>query len=407
MASPAPSRIPTNGWSKIPNSFIENQHIFTPAEFSFALIVFRKGGESSSVMVTDRNWESWTGRNSRMKEYAIKGLRAKGFEVEGRGNTAKYKFRRAQWEEFVSHSERSKAHTPGRPVGVTPKAGAKIHPACRENGCAMMAREADGKQLTLVSAIQIAQPVAQQDYNPPASGPQSSQGENGSSRAIATRIAQPVAQIHDTAEQVWKSTLATLREFFPMVGVVFLARLIAQVCAIFSAVTDQELAAAVAYAWQQKNRKSVVQYSEGLFLLTVPAALAALRRAPKPPPGKDLAEGAARLLERVERALRGRGAPIFDEFARRAQKLREEAPTRPLEDLYRDMSRLETEIGLAAPGALNKAERDCVSACVEAARHDWDFPESSDRDRAMFRELVTSRETLKALMIPSLSGGYA
>jgi hypothetical protein len=201
---------------------------------------------------------------------------------------------------------------------------------------------------------------------------------------------------------------------FPLVGVVFLARLVAAVCAVFRGVTDAELAAAVTYAWKQKNRKSITQQSEGLFLFTVPEAIAALRRKPAPPPGPDLAEGLARLLERVERALRARGAPIFDELARRAVKLREEAPIRELGQLYDDVSALEMSIETAAPGALNQEERDTVTACVAAALLDWDnwsagkLPrEKCVAERERVQEITTRRETLKVLMIPSLSGGYA
>jgi len=231
-----------------------------------------------------------------MKEYAVKGLLEKGFRVDGRGEKARFSFHREQWEQFVRSSQRSKPHTIGRPIGVTPKPGSKIHPACADSGCAMMARDRAAENgLTLLPATQLAQPVAQTGDDSGAGAGRGKGSSIGLSALSASPVAQPVAQT-DGIEQAWPATLAKLREFFPLVGPVFLARLVSTACAAFRGVTDGELGAAVQVAW---NHKRKTQKAEGLFLVTVPDAIAALRRAPKPLPAPDLAEGGGRLLGRV------------------------------------------------------------------------------------------------------------
>jgi hypothetical protein len=319
------------------------------------------------VSVSDRNWTAWTGLSPRAKEYAIAGLRKKCLRVDGRGDTAKYYFERPAWEDFVRAAEPSRPRTAGRKAGVDPKQGAKVHPSCRERGCALLdAERASG--LSLVPATANAQPVAQTDVQV---GVQNSvHGDSQKATPLLlTQIAQPVAQVAGGIEAAWLQTLAAMRAVFPLVGVAFLVRLLAVVRALFADIDDSQLARAVALAWERKKR---FQRSEGLFLATVPEVLGELRRAPKPSPADaggvgpvgspGLAKGATALLGRTADLLRGRGAP-FREHADRLEKLWRRPPE-SLDDLDQEMIAAETAIAETASGVLNDAERATVEQCV-------------------------------------------
>jgi len=119
-ASEISSRTATQGYAQIPNSVIECQLLLTPAELAFVLIVCRRGENT----VSDKHWTEWTGREARIKDSAIRGLKEKGLHVRGRGNAAKYHFDRNHWDSWVRTQPRSKrARTIDRSKSVTPKAG--------------------------------------------------------------------------------------------------------------------------------------------------------------------------------------------------------------------------------------------------------------------------------------------
>jgi hypothetical protein len=383
----------TRGYSEIPNSLIENQSAFTHAELALALIVLRRGGAGdSTVTVSDRNWQGWTGLSPRQKEYAIAGLKQKCLNVAGRGETARYSFRPDTWENFVRTTDRSKPRTAGRKP-VSPKPGAKIHPDCRERGCALLAQEA------AAGGAPVAQPVARL----------------ASSKTVnllpASRIAQPVAQMTDAAEQVWTKTLAAIRSVFPLVGVAFLLRLLGVVRSKFAEVNDSQLADAVAVAYREKQR---FQKSEGLFLLTVPEALAAIMNQPRPAPGPDIAVGVERLLMRCVESLRARGAP-FGRQAAAVAALAGRLTTGggDLFEVEREMEWLEAEIIDVAVGQLSPAERDTVAACVENAIAPYRDGSAARRVLPMSKleietlaERIKGREVLTVLAIPRLSMFY-
>lgn len=292
-------RTPTRGYAQIPNSIIENASALTHAELLLALIVCRRSGDKSACPVTDSTWEKWTGLKARMKEAATAGLRKKGLHVDGRGDRARYLFETHEWAAFVSAGAPVRPRTAGRRP-VDPKPGAKIHPECRERGCALLAAqnrvpndgwlETGDIGLKLIKSSPIAQPVAQ-TYNTPTVD--QSQPETLASTAVgqetnrapiparyessalfAVPIAQPVAQTHKFA---WPETMRALKQFFPLVGVAFVLRLVSRVQGHFNGVNDGELAAAVVKAAMAKRDR---QKTEGLFLFTVPEALLALRELP-------------------------------------------------------------------------------------------------------------------------------
>jgi hypothetical protein len=377
----------TRGYSEIPNSLIENQSAFTHAELALALIVLRRGGAGdTTVTVSDRNWQGWTGLSARQKEYAIAGLKQKCLNVAGRGETARYSFRPDTWENFVRTADRSKPRTAGRKP-VSPKPGAKVHPDCRERGCALLAQEA------AAGGTPVAQPVAR------------SQSSKPINLLPASRIAQPVAQAVDAAEQVWTKTLAAIRSVFPIVGVAFLLRLLGVVRAKFAAVTDAQLAEAVAAAYHEKR---LSQKSEGLFLLTVPEALAAILNQPAPAPAPDISVGIERLLIRCVESLRARGAPFEGQAAALVDLARRvTAGGADLFEVEREMEWIEAEIIDIAAGLLSPAERDAVAACTEAAVSP--YRDGGRRGVLMSKlqlenltERIRARETLTVLAIPRL-----
>lgn len=281
-AAPAPQRL-TNGYAAIPNSLIENQSFLTHAELSMALIVLRRGGGTDDgIPVSDANWEKWTGLGARQKKYAIAGLQKKGLRVDGRGDQARYRWQRDMWDSYARQREREeRAKTEGRkPAAVPAKKGAMVHPACREGGCSMM-------------------------KNPPA-------GE-------LIQMPGPIVPI----EMAWPETLAGIREVFPLVSGAFVARLVSVVKTSIGSVTDAELAKGVAIAYKRN------QQGEGLFLHTVPEALAAIRRVrPKPVPAAAGGIEKNAIAEQIEKVI----AVLYGDTW---------APRELLEDLQRLLTRVE------------------------------------------------------------------
>jgi len=398
---------PTQGYAQIPNSLIENQSIFTHAELALALIVLRRGGASADVTVSDRNWQSWTGLSPRNKEYALAGLKKKCIQVQGRGDMARYRFERKQLEELVRTTERNRARTTGR--SVDPKPGAKIHPQCRDRGCALLAAGSpDETGLTLLPPSANAQRVAQTTSASPASPslqnpPIPSPGQKKLTPVLLTPNAQRVAQTGARVEQIWAAALGALRQIYPLIGVAFLVRLVAAVRALFPDVQDAEIAQAIDFAWRQKNR---TQKSEALFLLTVPEAIAAIRRRPPPAgPSPGMEERVSLHLARVADALHARGAP-FKGHAKTVEDIQRVADTLDFETIELKMFELEAGLVETARARLDETQRSTVAACVEATL-------DSFRDRmipeklAGLRESLTARETLTVLGIPRPSLFYA
>jgi hypothetical protein len=206
----------TQGYSQVPNSFIENQWLFTAAERSMLLAVMRRQNNNGgrSITIPDETWTRWTGLEPRTKEAAIAGLRNKGLVVVGRGDSARYNFARDQWERFIRNkaaTESYKPRTAGR--GVNPEPGAKIHPECRAGGCRKLQEayrdENEASPLfgqnesSPLFVIPLAQPVAQTPVKNDATQSKRRQaenrsgpllGQNDSSPLPSSPLAQPVAQ---------------------------------------------------------------------------------------------------------------------------------------------------------------------------------------------------------------------
>ena len=132
MASPAPERKSQRSYefTAVPNSIVENQIHFTPAELRLALMTLQWAGGRT---ITDEVWEQTTGLDPRMKQMAIKGLEQKGLHRTGEGKRAKYKFEVHAWEAWYrSRPARERARTMGRAKSVSAKPGMQVHPDCRE-----------------------------------------------------------------------------------------------------------------------------------------------------------------------------------------------------------------------------------------------------------------------------------
>jgi hypothetical protein len=251
------SRTATQGYAQIPNSIIENQAMLTPAELALALIVLRRGENT----VSDKNWVDWTGKDPRMKEYAIRGLKDKGcLHVRGRGQRAKYYFERDKWDFLVrSRPRHERARTLGRSRSVTAKTGMQVHQECRERGCARLCES----QVIPFPTTEVAKPVSQREWAAPP-------GEAVKLPPTPGADA-PKVEPSPPPKGGWELTLSAIRQYFPHVGPEFVEKLRLE-CIIKGQkqFTDAKLAAAVHEA--RKARRN--QQTEGLFLLTVPAYLA-------------------------------------------------------------------------------------------------------------------------------------
>jgi hypothetical protein len=415
-AAAQPIRTVTRGYSQIPNAFIENLLRFTPAEQSLALIILRRGGPNVGVKISDATWEAWTGLKPRAKEYAIKGLTAKGLEVEGRGENARYTFRRNVFEDYLRYQEPDHGRTVGRSKvkAVPAKPGAMVHPDCASGGCGMMRQELNGCSS---ESTRDAQPVAHNSGAAAAAGGVSLPGSN--LRVFPSgsiQNAQPVARrSSDPVSQIWSKSLATVQALFPLADEIFLVRLVAAVETSHRSLTDDELAAGVALAWKWKKR---TQQAEGLFLLTVPAAVAALRKVPKPEQAPAVSDGVGRLLARASAALAAHGDVFAAELAH-VEKLRGHVANENF-DLMRaesSMEQIETSVikrgGRLLGGreaellaAEDQAERDYVRMATtgKMARTRESIPQTLLAD---LRAKARTRKVLELLDIPRLSAFYA
>jgi len=415
------ARMPTKGFSQVPNSLIENQALLTRPELSLSLIVVRRGGvDDTTVPVSDDNWIAWTGLSPRAKEYAEAGLRKKGtLQVVGRGKAARYSFTRTGWNHFVSHTERSKPHTEGRRIEPS-GAGRMVHQNCSDS-CAMLRAAQTGIKQLFVPPI--AQPVAQTtdhdgSTNYDQSGPDSSTFNvvdlmqtwppNRLKPSVSSPVAQPVAQTADPAEKIWAKALGVLQAIFPLVGVAFLVRLVAVCRAVFAQVTDEQLARAISVAWSHKR---AVQKTEGLFLMTVPEALARIVHEKPPssagPPG--LREGAVRLLVSGAEALAKLGER-FSVHAAACNEFRKSLkPADNLAVIEETLQRLEGEILQTAADTLTAEQRAAVRSEVdsEMGRLGFSAARHSPDQIGDLRASLIRRRTFDILSIPRLSLFYA
>ena len=228
------SRQATQGYAQIPNSIVENQSLMTPAELRLVIIVLRRGENT----VSDRHWQDWTGLEPRIKRHAIQGLKSKGLTVRGRGDSAKYYFERDRWDSWVRTRPRhDRAHTTGRSKSVTAKTGMQVHPECRERGCSRLCDSEEKAQTQVIPfpATEVRQQVAKTEPDPP--------------------------------PKDFPLTLSAVQKYFPHVGPDFITLLRSKISIRY---TDTQLAKAIHTAHKSS------QQSEGLFLLTVPAKLAAV-----------------------------------------------------------------------------------------------------------------------------------
>jgi hypothetical protein len=420
-AAHLPQRSPrlTRGWVELPVSLVENQALLTPAELRFALIVLRRPDQT----VSDSNWERWTGLDPRSKENAVRGLRQKCVTVHGRGNNAKYRFDGALWPKFVTESARGavlKARTAGR--GVSPKKNAKVHPQCRETGCALLNSSLPPSdpqnELSLVPPSPNTKLVSRSGEapasgaadKPAASGLVKVTLESDKRALLATENAKQVSRNSgfDAAEQIWAGALGALQAIFPLVGLAFLVRLVSVVRAVFSDITDSELADAIGFAWRAKRS---YQTSEGLFIWTVPAAVRALRRLPKSPPGSEIPDcsaGVRLLLQRAKEGIEARGAPLAEIAAAVSNLLGRVDETADWGAIDQEMQAIEGRLlsVVESTGLLKPAERNAVEDCVEARIDGWRGKVTKVRLDEI-RGQALKHETLKVLMIPRLSTFYA
>lgn len=366
MSSPAvriqpqsESRSATQGFAQIPNSIVENQALLTPAELALVLIVCRRGQNT----VSDQHWQSWTGKDPKMKNHAIRGLREKGLRQIGRGERAKFLFDRNTWDTWVrSRPRHERAKTLGRSKSVTPRAGQMIHAECRERGCQKLCEATP-------AVISITSSPASPNWKPVSN--------------IAPSSPSPPGSL----------TLQTIQRWFPHADGEFEVKLRAAVeQKVKVQYSDAELAQAVKLAYKRDQER------EGLFLHTVPARLAYIvgkrhntRVIPAP----------SHTPAQVQEILNGRG-----------QQLRNAG----MNDLARQLEQIEPGDILAAESQLEQIEtaviarlraRTPINVFREAVEHELKLhrkgksPEQLDRLRAQF----TDRKLLEAAGIEPLSLG--
>ena len=247
MSSPAPvrfqaqseTRSATQGYAQIPNSIVENQALLAPAELALVLIACRRGFST----ISDKNWADWTGKDPKMKNHALRGLREKGcLRVTGRGNSAKFSFDRNAWDSWVrSRPRHERARTLGRSKSVNAKPGQMIHLECRERGCQKLCDSP-------AEVISISSSIASENWKPVSNIANSSPPTEGPPGSVV---------------------LNAIRRWFPHVDGEFEAKLRAVVDQKAKVrYSDADLVQAINLAYKR------TQESEGLYLHTVPARLA-------------------------------------------------------------------------------------------------------------------------------------
>ncbi len=419
-AAPGLQRQPTDGWVRIPSSLIENQWTLTRAELALALIAQRRAsGHAEPKTVSDATWQNWTHLSARHKKNAVRGLQRKGLHIDGRGEKAKYWFDTGDWRAYL-HTARTKARTAGRKeTAVDPRPGAKISPQCRERGCAMLF---DETALSCSDASQNGKPVSQNSplrlVPPPAPIPAS---QKDSTPATATPNRKPVSQ---NLAAAWAATLVSLQAFFPILGVSFLVQLLAAVKVVFGPAvtfTDAELSAAVMVAGNVNLGK---QKFPGLFLLTVPETLAAIRagRVKLKPDTPDRGAGGAggltasirSAIDRTSAALRARPGDEWAELANRLLFIRghvpEDASIDDVDALEPQLQELESKIVALAEREFMKQPAAARAALLDAVKLDlrpYEGTKYTDEMRADLRNRFRVRALLEAISVPGLTVWYA
>lgn len=270
--------------------------MFTHSELAFLLVMFRRNGGAETV-ISDRNWENWTGLKDRQKHYAIAGLKTKGLEFDGKGDTAVYRFAWKKFDEFLRHAkpEDLRPKTAGRAVSAPPQF--KVHEECAEKGCAKLCEGCDGVQPVAQPAPLFRPSKGGGSVQPVAQTTPCSKFKKGKTRRGFDTVfckecgrtkdahVQRVAQTNgmDAASSVQRVaqfpvSFAWLSERFSTVGIDFvwsLAHSVEPPC------DDAELHAALQKAYEAKRK---VQTQEGLFTLTVPPVIAKMRLAAREKP---------------------------------------------------------------------------------------------------------------------------
>ena len=227
MAQPALAPTASAGYTKVPNSFIENQHLLKlPASRAMALIIFRR--ESNPMehrTLSDRHWEKWTGLKPRQKEYAMEELSQFGLSIQGRGDTAKFTWNWDKWNDsWRNPNHEHKSPIPQKPKAKTVQPGAKVHEDCFKDGCSKL-RECKANT-------------------------------NSESPLLVMPNSQCTAQKQKAADSLdpevkWIKTLAAMRSQFASAGVELLLKLLAVLMAItgLDKVSDYVLAEAIQRAY--------------------------------------------------------------------------------------------------------------------------------------------------------------
>lgn len=255
------------------NLIVENQGVFTDAEFRLATIIVKSGGHREGVVVSDRTWKSWTRRSGRCLEIALRGLKEKGISVEGKGDRARFRFNPVAFETFIRKTQPEKPRVQQKRKPILAKPGMEIHPDC-QTGCQRLCDQS--KKCTVV-AIDSAPKVSGTVPEPEQLGSQ--RNENSAPRhpgadlrtdPLPSRNSQPSERAGSRSAQQpnWPLTLATMRSHFLTAGESFLTDLLKKLPAD---VSDAELAQVL------KITRKPHQKSEMLWLKTVPDALKNLR----------------------------------------------------------------------------------------------------------------------------------
>jgi len=409
------------GYFTVPNSVAENLSLFTRAELALVISIFRRDPKTPTISL--ETWQRWTGLKPRMRDYAAKGLAKKGLVIEGRGDSARFYFHRERWDAFVkSAPPQLRAKTEGRPKtkAVKAKDGQMVHPDCRDRGCALMNQvQADENAadmrcgISLIASAPNSQPVADssqlnsQPANQPAipSPLKVIHPQKRSSGAFATPNPQPVADSPaDDVTRTWQKTMAELVRIFPWVQAVFLVNLVAAVrSAGHTGVHDEELARAVQLAYARKQKK---QRSEGLFLLTVPESLAAIRSEAPPvesPPG--IADGVSALLGRCAKALSDNGLNGSVKAIEKMMGTIADGDYDDLQAIDLRMEAIERRIVAEAEERLSAAQLRAVDET--AARRAANYPRMSQEQLEELRTSARNHAILEVLQIPRLGMLYA
>ena len=407
-AQSAPAvRTVANGFTKVPNSVITNIGILSHAELCLALVTLCKDSDGNAVAIDDDTWTRWTGLQARMKKYAVAGFaRRKCFRIEGEGKQMRFGFDHVGWRSHVREVAPAtpRPKTLGRKAGVTPKAGAKVHPDCFERGCSKLADQNNGLSLVPCSSVQ---PVAQNLPSwppPPETKPSEPTKEN---KGVKSGSVQPVAQTKASVEKVWAKTFEQIQAAFPIAGVMFLVRLLAVIRAAFQNVTDEELANAVKVAYFAKKAK---QRDEGLFLLTVPDALSALRKCKPIPAAVSVTDGMSESINRITQVLEARGAPFkesLEQLQALAERVEDSDGLGNYETLFAEIGRVESTIVAEAEKQLTAEQLGDVERSLSEFQETMPLylRESGRQSDPRYREAVgvaRSRRILAAAGVPRI-----